>query len=48
MVQDSKPNTRKETLSDIARSVPTTRYNARPPYRSHQSRNVGAGLVQRR
>jgi len=45
MVQDSKPSMRKESLSDIARSVPTTRYNSRPQYRSHKSRNIGSGIL---
>src|SRR5690242_10075888 len=48
MVQDSKPNMRKESLSEIARSVPTTRYNARPSrpsYSSHRSSNIGCGIL---
>ena len=45
MVQDSTP--RKESLSDIARSVPTTRYNARPSrsYSSHSASKLGCGIL---
>lgn len=48
MVQDNKPNMRKETLSEVARSVPTTRYNtvrSRPSYSSHRSSNIGCGIL---
>lgn len=48
MVQDNKPNMRKETLSEVARSVPTTRYNtvrSRPSYSSHRSSQLGCGIL---
>lgn len=47
MVQDNKPNMRKETPAQIAASIPTTRYNARPSYprRSHRSTQLGCGIV---
>ena len=46
MVQDSAP--RKETLSEIAKSVPTTRYNTRSSYpqrRSNGAGKVGCGIL---
>lgn len=45
MVQDNKPNMRKETLSEVAASIPTTRYNTRSSYQSHRSSNIGCGLL---
>lgn len=50
MVQDNKPNMRKETLSEVAASVPTTRYNARPSYQrpsysSQRASKLGCGIL---
>lgn len=44
MVENSKPSLRKESLSEVARSIPTTRYNTRPSYPSYRS-NVGCGIL---
>ena len=45
MVQDNKPDMRKESLSDVARSVPTTRYNSRPVYREPRGMQIGCGIL---
>lgn len=44
MVQDSTPH--KESLSEVAASVPTTRYNARrAAERSRKAANIGCGIT---
>lgn len=46
MVQDNKPNMRKETLSEVVRSVPTPPRNYREEYRRSQQRaNLGCGFA---
>jgi hypothetical protein len=46
MVQDNKPNMRKETLSQVAASVPTRPRNYRVEYQRQQQRaNLGCGFA---